>query len=332
MQDLKQLENAVEQIKKEVWYIAKVTIPSLKALIGGGSEIKGLKQLVENNTESIAKNSASISSLSEQMTTNSGKIDSNAANITTNANNIASNASNITSNTSNISSNTARINQCESNITSLENELDNLTSLININSNKILNVENSINTMNSSLSSLNTTMNENTAKIETMQTNITNISNWKSSTDQEIANIKSQIEGLSGGSSGSGEVVDLIYDSASTDPNINRGFTTGMVGGAQFSVDLTQYKKIIVYGALNKNDAVAISYLETRKFTDVTLHNASVGLNKFWYLKITIPATKNKVVVNQAGYYEVNATTGAIEFTREKGNALYFVYRIEGIR
>ncbi len=237
MQELEQLNTAMEQLKKEVWYLAKVTIPSLNHQGGDSStEINSLKTQVNANTLELAEVNNKITSLNQ--------------------------------------------------ITEELRARDDFT---------------------------NTT-------ISTLEANL----------NSQIEELRSQIGGSSSGSSG--EIVDVIYDMNSEDAAINRGFTSGMVGGNQFSEDLSIYKRLIVYGVLNKNDAVAISYFHARKYTDITLHNASIGLNNFWFLKVTIPATKNKLVVNFAGYYDTDTKTGEMTFSREKGNALYYISRVEGIR
>ena len=203
MQTLEQLSSAVEQLKKEVWYIAKVSIPGL------GKELGNL----------------SLSDIS-------GMVNS-------------------------IKSNTAKLGQIENQLTLMSQQISQL-------------VENF------------------------------------------------------------GERFEVLYDMDSTDPAINRGMTTGMVGGNSFEFTKGAYKRLRIYAVIYNNDAVATAYLTTRKYSDLTLMSSSILLNKLYYLKVTVTVDGNKFVVNQAGMYDFNTSTNTLSYTREKGSAQYYVYRVEG--
>lgn len=238
MQTLEQLAGAVEQLKKEVWYIAKVSIPNL------GEELGNL-------------------SLSD-----------------------------IANMTSTISNNTTRITQHEIQLTNLQNSITSCAQTVT-----------------------------------SLQEGQNGLNSWKNSVVSQLSSINQQLSDLI---SNFGERFEVLYDMDSTDPAVNRGMTTGMVGGNSFEFTKGAYKRLRIFASIYNNDAVGTTYLTTRKHSDLTLMASSILLNKLYYLKVTVVLEGNKLAVNQAGTYDYNTSSNTLTYTRDKGNVNYYIYRVEG--
>ncbi|MCM1324884.1 MAG: hypothetical protein NC218_12285 [Acetobacter sp.] len=165
----------------------------------------------------------------------------------------------------------------------------------------------------SDLASLTSSVKNNTSKLAKIETQLSSISQQLNSLTENF-----------------GERFEVLYDMDSSDPNINRGMTSGMVGGDSFEFTKDAYKRLRIFAVIYNNDAVSTVYLDRRKYTDLTLMSSSILLNKLYYLKVTVTVDGNKLVINQAGAYDFNTSTNTLAFTREKGSEKYYVYRVEG--
>lgn len=64
------------------------------------------------------------------------------------------------------------------------------------------------------------------------------------------------------------ERVETIYDKDSNDPNINWGYTSGIIGNSVIQRDISKYKKLIAYVATNITEV--IYYSPTQVILDLT--------------------------------------------------------------
>ena len=269
MQELKQLQSMLEQIKKDVWHIAKVSLPELKNAAGGGSDdrTQELEKQIAQNKADIAENSAKISECKTSLDT--------------------------------ISTSLEKVN---ASLEGLQSSVNNVSTSVNTLSQDVIATKQTLSSVQSSIDAINATL-------EDHQNQINNI-----------------------GASSGGEIIDVLYDMNSPDEKLNLGKTSGMVGGDSLSLDFSIYDKVIVHAGLNKCEASDTFYINSRNYTDISLHAASIALNQFFFMKAVINAAKTKFSVNYAGWYTMSTSTGEFTFARENGNASYFVHKIEGVR
>jgi len=401
MNEIKQINNAIEQLKKEVWYIAKVSIPDILKALGGlvAPNLDGIKADIKSNSDrisslensvtgqtstlgvineklnqhegqfttieaSISEHGTTLNAISTTVDTHEEKI-KNCQNLA-NANNTAVNAClksvnamddrviacefdinnckkelseikpTLQQQTEQLQAHEGKISDCEDNLQTLSSNIGTITNALNDTIGLVGDLSSSLQAVLTTASSNKTAINEHTSQISSLSKRVSTLENgfnehkqifntWKTSVDNAISNLQN-----SGGQGGSAVQLDLIYDNTSTDAAINRGFTNGMVGGNSFDFDFTSYKKVHVYAGLNKNDAYTVIHLDKRRYAEGNLMAVSVGSNRIINMKVNITPAKNRFVVNQLGWFEANLTTGAISFTRDKGNTSHFVYRIEG--
>ncbi len=386
MNDIKQINSTIEQLKKEVWYIAKVSIPDILKALGNLAmpNLDDIKADINENSDKITALESSVTGQASTINAMNAKLTSQETSITNINNELTTQDKRIDGCQSVANGNTAAINaclssinavddrvmECEENLTSCQNAISTinpkvttLESTVATHGTKLKTAESTLNTLSTNLTEVTNALNDtislvgdlseamqgvrttvsshvNTlsthdSQISALTTKVTNLetlfnehqqsfTTWKNSVDSAIANLQNS------GGQGGGTTLDLIYDNTSTDAAINRGFTAGLVGGNSFDFDFSSYKKVHVYAGLNKNDAYTVINLEKRRYAEGNLMAVSVGANRIMNMKVNITPAKNRFVVNQLAWFEANLTTGAISFTRDKGNVAYFVYRIEG--
>lgn len=299
MQEIKQIENAVGQLKKEVWYIARVTIPKLKKEIEGISapDLSGINATLSSHSSKLAGLEKTLDNVNSDL---------------------FACEENVKACQQNIAGFQAKIGQCEQGISSLSGQLSSLSSDIAQTQSDIAQAQSDIQGLKSRLSSCEEICSGYNADKSALET-------WKSGIESRLAALETE------GGSSFVEKLDVIYDNKSEDPEINRGFTNGMVGGDAISFNFSKYRKVRFYATMEKNDAIAECYIANRRNNEVCLHTINLGLNKMMYLKVNFTAAADKLTVNYAGWYLTDTSTGEITFTRDRGNVNYFIYRIEGV-
>ena len=349
MQDIKSLATQVEQLRKEIGYIVKVILPSLKP----GGDTSALKKQVESNTQAIDNikkefeaMSADISNMSSSVSANTNQLNSlntlvreNKQSLQTATANISALEDGLADLTESTSANTSKLSQLESqlqtntqNIQSLQMSQSNHSSELQNQALQIVLLQNSLDSAKNKITNIETTLSAQSSKltslensIKTANTNITTLETSVSSLNETVQQLAENM------SQGGQDTTVTIYDMKSTDTAVNLGYTTGIVGGTVVYHDFSQYKKVVFYANLNKSDCTAIMHLDKRHANDITLHTAGTLLNKVWYLKVVIPSDKDRVSVNYAGAYEVDSA-GTFTFARSRGDAAYYIFRIEGIK
>ena len=373
MNEIKQLTNMVEQLKKEVWYIAKVSVPEIMKALGSLTmpNLDDIKADIKSNTDNITNLQESVSQQGSALSLIQGKIEDQDAKIAscqsqanfnqttintclTNINavddrvmacetdistcktGIASVSTTLSQHSTKLETQEGRLTECEGNLQTLTSQLNavsnSLTSTVGLVSDLSASMEGLTNTVAGHITAINgheNQINSLSSRVSALETQFAqhqqNYSTWKTSVENAITALQD-----SSGGQGGGVQLDLIYDNTSADASINRGFTSGIVGGKSFEFDFSQYKKVHVYAGLNRCDAYTVIHLDKRRYAEGCLTAVSVGTNRIMNMKVNITPAKDAFVVNQLGWFEANLSTGAISSTRDKGNTSYFVYRIEG--
>ena len=116
----------------------------------------------------------------------------------------------------------------------------------------------------------------------------------------------------------------VLYDKNSTDPSINKGYTSGImsdgVGNVRVSIDFSPYKKVKIYANLDGMNAVSE-------------YDFTSGTDQFSILCGDIISARAKVNY-MSGYIsktQFRPVFAGLSETAKDNNANYYVYRIEGI-
>ena len=116
----------------------------------------------------------------------------------------------------------------------------------------------------------------------------------------------------------------VLYDKNSTDPSINKGYTSGIMtdgaGNVRVSIDFSPYKKVKIYANLDSINAVSE-------------YDFTSGTDQFSVLCGDIASSRAKVNY-MSGYIsktEFIPVYAGLSETAKDNNANYYVYRIEGI-
>ena len=117
----------------------------------------------------------------------------------------------------------------------------------------------------------------------------------------------------------------VLYDKNSTDPSINKGYTSGIqtdgAGNVRVSIDFSLYKKVKIYANLDRMNAVSE-------------YDFTSGTDQFSILCGDIASSRAKFNY-MSGYItktEFRPVFAGIGDTARDYNSNYYVYRIEGIK
>ena len=117
----------------------------------------------------------------------------------------------------------------------------------------------------------------------------------------------------------------VLYDKNSTDPSINKGYTSGImtdgVGNVRVSIDFSPYKKVKIYANLDRMNAVSE-------------YDFTSGTDQFSVLGGDITSSRAKVnyISGYISNTEFRPVFAGLAETAKDNNANYYVYRIEGIK
>lgn len=303
----------IELLKKDVWYLKNKAIPQLKedmASIGGGS----VDTTINSRVEALEN---TVKTLQTDLNTLSVEVDENNEGIV----DISSHVAELGEKVEEIKTN---VDNFSAEITALK-ETDELLST-------------SINEINDKIQTLQSTDAGIEQNVNYLGFEIANLIEKDNSIDSQISNLQTQIDELKtqieemGTAGGGGEVVDVIYDMRSEDPNVNLGFTAGMVGSKYITPDLTPYKKLRIFADLKGAEAMAEMDLINRENTNTSLIAIGTTAKILYYLRTFVLSTLARFQVSAYGVWTYSSSTStlAVEYgsTRED----IFVFRIEGIR
>ncbi len=351
MQTIKDLESSVAALKLDIQHLSRVSIPKLQKLIEGAAlpdmsgienNITSLKNSLSMLTGKVDDNSKSITNLLGGINAFNEQIAECQIQIAENINDIKENASALSDVNCSLTDLNQKVVGCKNSVSSLSatvsacfTKIQNCESSVSSNAEKITTlqndlstIQNSISTAESNVNSLQTKVNEQAESLTTLSSSISALSNWKGEILETINDMSTKINELW---NNCGERIVTIYDASSADPNVNWGFTAGMVGGNSLTYDFSPFKRLRIHASVNKYDVTSVVDLQHRKFSEIALHTCSVGVDKQFYLKVNILANKTRLIINQAGAYAINMVTFDMSFERCKGDANYYVYRIEGL-
>ena len=118
----------------------------------------------------------------------------------------------------------------------------------------------------------------------------------------------------------------------STDANINRGFTAGLIGNKYFSVDLTPYKYIRVFANLANFECQQKIDLVNRKQQEFTLCAISNTYLAIHFMKGQVRTALDRFAA--LGYSIFTYTKSSSAWTVENGSnkSTIYIYRVEGIK
>lgn len=116
----------------------------------------------------------------------------------------------------------------------------------------------------------------------------------------------------------------VLYDKDSTDPSINKGYTSGImtdgVGNVRVSIDFSPYKKVKIYANLDRMNAVSE-------------YDFTSGNDQFSVLCGDISSARAKVnyISGYISNTEFRPVFAGLAETAKDNNTNYYVYRIEGV-
>ena len=117
----------------------------------------------------------------------------------------------------------------------------------------------------------------------------------------------------------------VLYEKNSTDPSINKGYTSGImpdgVGNVRVSIDFSPYKKVKIYAHLDRMNAVSE-------------YDFTSGTDQFSVLCGDIASSRTNVnyISGYISNTEFRPVFAGLSETAKDNNANYYVYRIEGIK
>ncbi len=149
--NIEDLYNELENLKKEVWYLIKKTIPKIEELITGGN-----KEEVENIKLQLQTALQEIDILKNQLSQATSNIENVTTSITVIENNLQSLSETVNTISANIANISLSVETNSNSISLIENKVGNLETITNENSSSISSLSNSISYLSDSISALQT--------------------------------------------------------------------------------------------------------------------------------------------------------------------------------
>ena len=368
--DINNLFEELENLKKEVWYLIKKTIPKLEELINGSSskELEEIKNQLQNalldienlksqlnsidgkidttneNVSTLQNNfqtlSNTINNLSQSLTTLQQTVSTNSSNISNLTNSVNTNSSDIDSLNNSVSEMALNMQNLSNSVSSNTSKLNNLETTVSSNSSKIQQNETSISTLQSKITTIENVNNEQETKISSLQSSVSSIESTNSQQNESISSLADSISSLTSSISSlqteienaKKENCEIIYDMYSEDASINYGFTSGAKGGSYFVLDFTKYHSVRIFARLQTANVVQEVKILDRKLGDVTLTGAGGSPSSLYILKIIlgIAPLYNRLQVGYYGKYTFS-TNGTFTLETGASNDYFYIYRLEGI-
>ena len=118
------------------------------------------------------------------------------------------------------------------------------------------------------------------------------------------------------------------------DADVNRGFTSGMVGANFFTFDFSPYHTIRIYARLFSSNCIQEVRVRNRKIADITLFAAGPNPIILCVLKVlfAMEPALNRIQVGSYARYTYSASTGTFTSSTGASDSTFFIYRIEGIK
>lgn len=129
-----------------------------------------------------------------------------------------------------------------------------------------------------------------------------------------------------------GEKIDVLYDMRSTDPNINRSWTSGMVCGKVIRTDYNKYTSLRIYAYINGCEVQKVIKIANRYKSDFSIYAINSSFDQICYLRFTFPVANAAFQVGQYAIYTFDLVTNTFSTLKGSINNNVYVYRIEAIK
>ena len=299
--------NDFEKLKKEIWYLNKVRIPSLEQMIEEGS-------------------SGDLSSLTNELTECKNDISTIENNISSLDTSITQINQNLTSIYSSINSINQEVDGHASDITSLQNISRSLSSSFSSLMNNMSSLENDMSNIESQYNTHDNLLASHSLSISNINNQLQSISDSISSLSSQLSSLETTVDSMV---SGSGAPV-IVYDKDSTDASINLGYTNGIVVGRTIKVDLSPYSSARIFANFNNCDLQTEIRLNNREATDFCAFTYTSLFTNYYFTKFFITNAKDKFTANFFAEVVINSD-GTVSQTIKYNDADFYIYRIEGI-
>ena len=171
------------------------------------------------------------------------------------------------------------------------------------------------------------------SETQSLSTTIDGVSQTVTENATTLASLQAEIQSLREQiANAGGESVDVLYDMRSEDPEINKGYTEGIISGEIVTMDFTPYKKVRFFASLIAKDCQKEVDIINRNYYDTTLMAADSTTKKVSYLRAIIPKAKNKLQVQVYGVWTFSNTDNTLTVDYGTGKTNIFIFRVEGIR
>lgn len=232
------------------------------------------------------------------------------------------------------------LNNYEARIGTLENSMTDVQEDISTLEERVSSVEQSGGGSGGDTSALTQQLENHAARIEALEssdtlqnTSIANVETATTANTQSIESLLAKVEEMQTKLNNvKAPVVDVLYDMRSDDASINLGYTSGLVGYTNLTMDFTPYSRVRIFGSLNQCDCQKEIDLVNRYRYDVELEGFANSRKTFTMFRVQIPATKTKFQAVGYSTWTWSDDTSTVTVTHDKTSESIFVYRIEGIK
>lgn len=343
MQKQEELQEKIEQIEKELWFLVKSTLPSLKEEFMGAVS-NGNKEKLEELETKINLASAKAQELQTQITTINSQISGlssahdeinqsiqNLTNANTEINQTIEDLSNahvgINQSIANLSNSNTNMNQS---IESLSQQVDSQATTISEMRTDVDFVEDILYDLNGEVKANNNLILGNARSIEIVQQNTTTNANNITTNTNDISALSNRVATLENkpSSSGGGRICEVIYDMNSTDANINQGYTTGVTGGKGITWT-KEYSSLKVYAVLVNVGAYVEIPVYNKPKSDFSFLGTVVSGKTVYIWRAVLQDTNKKLIPNRGIEYVFN-TDGTVTVSASIRTD-FIITRVEGV-
>lgn len=336
---------------------AVLEVEALKTLTGGlENDVEGLSSSLENTR-------ASVTAIAQTVSTNSDNIASLKTSLSSLSTTLENTRATMTSISQTVTGNYEKLKTVEGDISSLSTTIENTRANLTAISQTVTNNHSSINAINTKLASMESLFNEvkdipasfgsmqegfdnlsttventrasmtaisqtttaNYNNIKTLQSDLSTAKGNISALQSSISTLSAKVEGLT--------TYDLLYDMNSDDPNIHRGFQSGLPGLKTFAFDFNAYKYLRVFAVINNNEGILDLPLQNRIKTDYTILASNLIVTEVAFMKVSIVPQTAKVQPTYTAIFTWDKDTETFKQTYRGVDATKaYIHRVEGYK
>ena len=211
------------------------------------------------------------------------------------------------------------ITDVEGDITTINNSISTINTSITSLDGSVSSLNNSVSSINGSITSLGNDVQSLNNSVSTINGNITTI-------NSSIGTINTQISSM--------EKVTVLYDKKSNDSAINRGYTAGILGQTNLSIDLTGYQYVRIYFTIYNYSAYNV--VLTSKAVVMSLDNP---ISNMCYVNDKVEYLVSGALQNTSFCFYASYNVSSKIFTpvffygaSQQPSGYYFDHRIEGVK